>query len=164
MYDTSEENTHNADLKLPSKERRSIRILLAKKEPTKEKNNATPKKLVSVKRGRTVQKPKIKKAKPKSAKIDEIKQEHNLKSKRKCTEHLMSGDFVVLKTDMTHDGYPLLWKVSGRVMLQKYLPFEQDGKTLYKNTCLVWTYIFLLEFQHKGAILFCSGIMLKANE
>jgi len=45
-----------------------------------------------------------------------------------------NGSFVVLKSDLQVDGNPPLWKIDGKALLQKYVPFEQDGKTLYKNT------------------------------
>ncbi|PSN57695.1 hypothetical protein C0J52_00318 [Blattella germanica] len=45
-----------------------------------------------------------------------------------------SGAFVVLKTDFQNGGDPPIWKIDGKALLQKYIPFEQDGKTLYKNT------------------------------
>ncbi|XP_063243308.1 glutamic acid-rich protein-like isoform X2 [Bacillus rossius redtenbacheri] len=46
-----------------------------------------------------------------------------------------SGAFVVLKTDMVNpEGDPPIWKIDGKALLQKYVPFQQDGKTLYKNT------------------------------
>ncbi|XP_066992001.2 uncharacterized protein [Anabrus simplex] len=45
-----------------------------------------------------------------------------------------SGAFVVLKTDFQNGGDPPIWKIDGKALLQKYMPFEQDGKTLYKNT------------------------------
>jgi hypothetical protein len=48
-----------------------------------------------------------------------------------------SGAFVVLKTDFQNGGDPPIWKIDGKALLQKYVPFEQDGKTLYKNTSTV---------------------------
>jgi pre-rRNA-processing protein TSR3 len=44
---------------------------------------------------------------------------------------------VVLKTDFQNGGDPPIWKIDGKALLQKYVPFEQDGKTLYKNTSTV---------------------------
>jgi len=52
---------------------------------------------------------------------------------------LQSGAFVVLKTDFQNGGDPPIWKIDGKALLQKYVPFEQDGKTLYKNTSTVST-------------------------
>ncbi|XP_032662983.1 nucleolin-like [Odontomachus brunneus] len=46
-----------------------------------------------------------------------------------------SGAFVVAKTDV--DGVndpPTLWRIDGKALLQKFLPFKEDGKTLYKST------------------------------
>lgn len=48
-----------------------------------------------------------------------------------------SGAFVVLKTDMIGKGNPPVWKIDGKALLQKYIPFKQDGKVLYKNTSVV---------------------------
>lgn len=46
-----------------------------------------------------------------------------------------NGSFVVLKTDLQSDGDPPLWKIDGKALLQKYVPFKgKDGETLYKNT------------------------------
>jgi len=45
-----------------------------------------------------------------------------------------NGAFVVLKSDFTAGNEPPLWRIDGKALLQKYVPFEQDGKTLYKNT------------------------------
>lgn len=38
---------------------------------------------------------------------------------------------------MISEGDPHVWKIDGKALLQKYIPFEQDGKTLYKNTSVV---------------------------
>lgn len=47
-----------------------------------------------------------------------------------------NGAFVVLKTDFEHEGEPIIWKIDGKALLQKYVPFkdEEAQKTLYKNT------------------------------
>ncbi|KAJ8686878.1 hypothetical protein QAD02_022672 [Eretmocerus hayati] len=45
-----------------------------------------------------------------------------------------SGAFVVAKADITGDKDPTLWRIDGKALLQKYLPFKEDGKTLYKST------------------------------
>ncbi|KAK6630993.1 hypothetical protein RUM44_003165 [Polyplax serrata] len=45
-----------------------------------------------------------------------------------------NGSFVVLKADFESKDYPPLWKIDGKALLQKYIPFEQGNKTLYKNT------------------------------
>jgi len=60
----------------------------------------------------------------------------------KLNKDFTSGAFVVLKTDAENcDVDPPLWKIDGKALLQKYVPFEQDGKTLYKNTSVYsgWT-------------------------
>ncbi|KAK7793557.1 hypothetical protein R5R35_000394 [Gryllus longicercus] len=45
-----------------------------------------------------------------------------------------SGAYVVLKTDFQNGGDPPIWKIDGKALLQKYIPFEQNGQKLYKNT------------------------------
>lgn len=45
-----------------------------------------------------------------------------------------SGAFVVAKTDLGGSTDPTLWRIDGKALLQKYLPFKKDGKTLYKST------------------------------
>ncbi|KAF4524441.1 hypothetical protein B566_EDAN013459 [Ephemera danica] len=45
-----------------------------------------------------------------------------------------SGKFVVLKKDLTSGDMPPIWKIDGKVLLQKFMPFEKEGKTLYKST------------------------------
>lgn len=52
-----------------------------------------------------------------------------------------SGAFVVAKADIGNtDGGntdPTLWRIDGKALLQKFLPFKEDGKTLYKSTSTV---------------------------
>uniref|UniRef100_A0A1B6MNH1 Uncharacterized protein n=1 Tax=Graphocephala atropunctata TaxID=36148 RepID=A0A1B6MNH1_9HEMI len=60
----------------------------------------------------------------------------------KVNKDFTSGAFVVLKSDATNlEADPPLWKIDGKALLQKYIPFQQDGKTLYKNTSVYsgWT-------------------------
>jgi len=38
---------------------------------------------------------------------------------------------------MIGKGNPPVWKIDGKALLQKYIPFKQDGKVLYKNTSVV---------------------------
>ncbi|XP_003426676.1 nucleolin isoform X2 [Nasonia vitripennis] len=45
-----------------------------------------------------------------------------------------SGAFVVAKADVKGDKDPTLWRIDGKALLQKYLPFKEDDKTLYKST------------------------------
>ncbi|KAI4482983.1 hypothetical protein M0802_013536 [Mischocyttarus mexicanus] len=45
-----------------------------------------------------------------------------------------SGAFVVSKADIGINKDPTLWRIDGKALLQKFLPFKQDGKTLYKCT------------------------------
>lgn len=61
----------------------------------------------------------------------------------RVSKDFTSGAFVVLKTDFINSTTdpPPIWKIDGKALLQKYVPFFQDGKTLYKNTSVYsgWT-------------------------
>lgn len=60
----------------------------------------------------------------------------------KVSKEFTSGAFVVLKTDAANlETDPPLWKIDGKALLQKYIPFEMEGKTFYKNTSVYsgWT-------------------------
>lgn len=46
------------------------------------------------------------------------------------------GSFVVLKEDYDNGGDPPIWKIDSNSLLQKFVPFEEDGLTLYKNTAV----------------------------
>ncbi|KAF9412974.1 hypothetical protein HW555_008671 [Spodoptera exigua] len=50
-----------------------------------------------------------------------------------------SGEFIALKTEL-NDMWPAIWRVDGKTLLQKYEPFEENGKVLYRNisTYTVW--------------------------
>jgi len=45
------------------------------------------------------------------------------------------------KSDVESSPYPTLWRIDGKALLQKFLPFEKDGKVLYKSTTTVSTCI-----------------------
>ncbi|XP_054287064.1 uncharacterized protein LOC129002951 [Macrosteles quadrilineatus] len=60
----------------------------------------------------------------------------------KHNKDFTSGAFVILKTDAANlEQDPPLWKIDGKALLQKYIPFQQEGKTYYKNTSVYsgWT-------------------------
>ncbi|XP_038213781.1 uncharacterized protein LOC119833699 isoform X4 [Zerene cesonia] len=50
-----------------------------------------------------------------------------------------SGEFVALKNELS-EMWPAIWRVDGKTLLQKYEPFEENGKVLYRNisTYTVW--------------------------
>lgn len=71
---------------------------------------------------------------------------------------LQSGSFVLAKADLVSNkskssskdksdvessSYPTLWRIDGKALLQKFLPFEEDGKVLYKSTTTVSILYFL---------------------
>ncbi|XP_022180724.1 nucleolin-like [Myzus persicae] len=66
--------------------------------------------------------------------VEEEEEELNQGPNAKPAKKFTSGAFVVLKTDMLGKGNPPVWKIDGKALLQKYIPFKQDGKVLYKNT------------------------------
>lgn len=60
----------------------------------------------------------------------------------RANKDFTSGAFVVMKSDFINStSDPPIWKIDGKALLQKYIPFVQDGKTLYKNTSVYsgWT-------------------------
>lgn len=78
---------------------------------------------------------------------------------------LQSGSFVLAKADLVSNKnktsskgksdvesspYPTLWRIDGKALLQKFLPFEEDGKVLYKSTTTVST----LFFRNKNYFIF----------
>ncbi|CAB3228466.1 unnamed protein product [Arctia plantaginis] len=50
-----------------------------------------------------------------------------------------SGEFIALKAEL-NEMWPAIWRVDGKTLLQKYEPFEENGKVLYRNisTYTVW--------------------------
>lgn len=48
-----------------------------------------------------------------------------------------TGEFVVNKKDINNEGKnkpKCIWRVDGKSLLQKFLPFEENDETLYKST------------------------------
>lgn len=70
---------------------------------------------------------------------------------------MQSGSFVLAKADLASktktsnkgksevesSPHPTLWRIDGKALLQKYLPFEKDGKVLYKSTTTVSVMSFI---------------------
>lgn len=50
--------------------------------------------------------------------------------------YLQSGEFVVIKSELDEE-YPALWRIDGKTLLQKYEPFNSNGKKLYRNISTV---------------------------
>ena len=48
---------------------------------------------------------------------------------------------MVIKSDLEEE-FPPLWRIDGKTLLQKYEPFNSNGKTLYRNISTVSTKIF----------------------
>ncbi|CAG9533966.1 unnamed protein product [Cercopithifilaria johnstoni] len=60
--------------------------------------------------------------------------EHNVLSKFHPVDgHLAKGTFVVCKADILKEDCPL-WRVDNQNLLQKYPPFNRDGKIAYRNS------------------------------
>lgn len=55
-----------------------------------------------------------------------------------CTSlvYLQSGEFVAIKSEL-NEMWPAIWRVDGKTLLQKYEPFEENGKVLYRNISTV---------------------------
>lgn len=51
----------------------------------------------------------------------------------------MTGNFLILKKDAQSGDplkHPCIWKIDGKALLQKYEPFEDDGKIKHRNTSI----------------------------
>jgi hypothetical protein len=54
--------------------------------------------------------------------------------------NLQSGDFVIALVDMEKETPPI-WRIQGKSLLQKFEPFEENGRLLYRNLSVYsgWT-------------------------
>lgn len=57
------------------------------------------------------------------------------------------------KSDVESSPHPTLWRIDGKALLQKFLPFEEDGKVLYKSTTTVSTFFFRDKIYVKNSIV-----------
>ncbi|XP_018318751.1 uncharacterized protein LOC108732418 [Agrilus planipennis] len=67
-----------------------------------------------------------------------IKKESPAKVKLVST-NFVNGGFLILKKDAQSGDpskRPCLWRIDGKALLQKYEPFEEDGKIKHKNTSI----------------------------
>lgn len=48
----------------------------------------------------------------------------------------------MIKSELSQE-WPAIWRVDGKTLLQKYEPFEQDGKTLYRNISTVSLFVIM---------------------
>lgn len=53
--------------------------------------------------------------------------------------YFKSGEFVAIKSEL-NEMWPAIWRVDGKTLLQKYEPFEENGKVLYRNISTVSIY------------------------
>lgn len=65
-------------------------------------------------------------------------------------ETFQSGEFIALKAEL-NEMWPAIWRVDGKTLLQKYEPFEENGKVLYRNISTVSTFI-----NFNSIFLFCK--------
>lgn len=47
-----------------------------------------------------------------------------------------SGDFIICRQDVLQD-WPALWRVDGKSLLQKFEPFQNHGKMIYRSISTV---------------------------
>ncbi|XP_020290070.1 nucleolin-like [Pseudomyrmex gracilis] len=92
-------------------------------------------------------KPKRKRSTKKEEDDDDEDSEENSEQDGEHPKNFQSGSFVISKEDLEVakknknknisevDKYPNLWRIDGKALLQKYLPFQdKSGKILYKST------------------------------
>lgn len=51
-------------------------------------------------------------------------------------EDFKSGDFVVSRLEVFQE-WPPIWRVDGKSFLQKFEPFHNNGKTIYRSITTV---------------------------
>lgn len=86
-------------------------------------------------------------------------------SPQSMTENdFQSGDFIICRQEVLND-WPALWRVDGKSLLQKFEPFQNDNKMIYRSistvsllplVCgkwfayktVIYTFIFVYSMQH----------------
>lgn len=63
------------------------------------------------------------------------------------------------KSDVESSAYPTLWRIDGKALLQKFLPYEENGKVLYKSTTTVSTLFFF--FKVKNNVLIFADLIIQ---
>lgn len=69
------------------------------------------------------------------------------------------GTFVVCKADILKEDCPL-WRVDNQNLLQKYPPFNLDGKIAYKNSSTVCKFLKIFNFLKRLLIIFAVMLLL----
>lgn len=68
------------------------------------------------------------------------------------SDDFKSGDFVVSRLEVFQD-WPPLWRVDGKTLLQKFEPFNNNGKTIYRSISTVSAYHFTLH-HHRPSLIY----------
>lgn len=69
----------------------------------------------------------------------EDKKETATDSDSSRTDDYATGSFVILKKDAAGEDpskHPVIWRIDGKALLQKYEAFDEDDKVLHKNTSI----------------------------
>lgn len=61
-------------------------------------------------------------------------------------DEFQSGDFIISRQDVLLD-WPAIWRVDSKTLLQKFEPFQNSNKTVYRSLSTVSNSSLLLCFQ-----------------